>query len=163
MINYFKTELIKKMIATFLLLLVILSIVFGFLKMKYGNYFNGKLAMKSNFKKAVVLFANWIKKYNLIDKCHFQLGICYENIGFQKNENKQLNLSKSFVNYFNAIYYSKENDNFKILEKSKTNIQQLYYSLNQEEKEKNLNLIFSAYNSIGKTCYLPKYLSILNN
>lgn len=147
----------------FLILLITLSIIFGFIKIKYGNYINGKLVQKNDSKKAIKLFENSIKNYNLIDKSHFQLAVCYENIAIKKDQNKQFNLSKSFVNYFNAIYYSKENNNYKTLEKVKNNIQQLYYSFNQEEKEKNLNLIFSAYNSIGKSYYLPRYLSILNN
>lgn len=151
------------MITYLLFTLFIVGIIFGFLNMKYGDYYNGIFVMKNDFTKASFLFEKSIKNYNLIDKSHFQLALCYENIAREKNENKQLNLSKAFINYFNAIYYAKETDNFKIVEKSKKNIQQLYYSFNQKEREINLNHLFTVYNSYGKSYYLPRYLSILND
>lgn len=144
----------------FAIFIFILIVVLGFLKMEYGDYYNGVFAMKKDYSKAKTMFENSIKKYKFIDKCYYNLGICYQNLAEDKNEKKEFNLSKAFESYFKAIYYSKDNNNVKLLEKSKNNIQGLYYSFTQKEKERNLNLIFSLYNS---NFYLPRYLSILNN
>ena len=143
----------------FSICIVILFITFGFLNMKYGDYYNGVFIMRNDYLKAKQMFESSIKKHNLKDKCYYKLGICYEKVADEKLENKKFNLSKAFESYFNAIYYSKENDNHKLLEKSKNSIQKLYYSFSEEEKEKNLNHIFSLYNS---NFHLPRYLSIVN-
>lgn len=60
-----------------LIFIVILFITFGFLNMKYGDYYNGLFYMKNDSYKAKNLFENSIKKYNLKDKCYYQLGVCY--------------------------------------------------------------------------------------
>ena len=39
-----------------LIILLISAIVFGFLNMKYGDYISGKLAMKNDSEKAIILF-----------------------------------------------------------------------------------------------------------
>ncbi len=148
-------------IILFVLLAAAISI--GFIRMKYGNYIAGKMAMKSNPEKAARLFEKSIQKFNQIDKSYFELAVCYQSIAHQKTANKEFNLSKAFLNLFNAIYYSKENENYQILEKSKSQIHDLYFSFNSEQKEKNLNHLFSLNGNYGSNYHQPRILSIVNN
>jgi len=148
-------------IILFVLLAAAISI--GFIRMKYGNYIAGKMAMKNNPQKAARLFEKSIQHFNQIDKSYFELALCYQNIAQQETANKEFNQSKAFLNLFNALYYSKENDNYKILEKTKSHIHDLYFSFNSEQKEKNLNHIFSLNGSYGTNYHLPGFLSIINN